>query len=118
MIMGKNNKKFEKLITAFVDETFTDKGGDIAKLRSDITKLIFTPKLQWKSEENTCYGGTVLLSRIHSVVNCDIDIQIYDPGDISPYVTWNGKHVFEGTLEECKQFCSDKILNDFLKLCE
>lgn len=89
----------------------------LAEAALEIAKLL-TPKLQWKSEEITCYGGTVLLSRTHSVVNCDADIQIFDPGDIFPYVTWNGKHVFEGELEECKQFCSDKILNDFLKLCE
>jgi len=118
MITGKNNKKFEKLVTAFVNETFTDKGGDIEKFRSAITKLLFTPKLQWKLEEIRHHGGDILLATVHSVTNYHTSIQVYDPVNGTAGVNWNGNLVFEGTLEECKKYCSNKILDDFLKLCE
>jgi len=119
MKMGKRNKKFENLVTAFVNETFTDKGGDIAKLRSTITKLLFTPKLQWKSEEITNDGGDNLLGTKHTLQNIDLLVTVYTSVEHpSCSVIWNGRKAYTGTLNECKQFCSDKILNDFLKLCE
>ena len=76
------------------------------------------PKLQWKSEEISCDGGSTLLATVHSVTNYHTSIQVYDPVSETAGVNWNGNLIFEGTLEECKKFCSDKILDDFLKLCE
>lgn len=79
---------------------------------------LFTPKLQWKSEEISCNGGSTLLATVYSVINYHTSIQVYDPVNGTAGVNWNGNLVFEGTLEECKKYCSDKILDDFLKLCE
>lgn len=81
-------------------------------------KELFTPKLQWDSEEISCDGGSTLLATLYSVTNYHTSIQVYDPVNGTASVNWNGNLVFEGTLEECKQFCTDKVLNDFLKLCE
>ena len=83
----------------------------------ELTNL-FTPKLQWKSEEIRHHGGDILLATVHLVTNYHTSIQVYDPVNGTAGVNWNGNLVFEGTLEECKKFCSDKILNDFLTLCE
>ena len=118
--MSKNNKKFEKLVTAFVNETFTDKGGDVAKFRSAITKLLFTPKLQWKSEEIRNNGGDNLLYTIHYILNYDTEttIKVYEYTDGTNCLDWGNHTLLWGTVDECKQFCSDKILEDFLKLCE
>jgi len=83
----------------------------------ELTNL-FTPKLQWKSEEIRYSGGDILLSTIHTVSNYHTEIRIYEPVNGITHVAWNGHVIFEGTLEECKKYCSDKILDDFLKLCE
>ena len=88
-----------------------------ADATDSILKLL-TPKLQWKSEEISRDGGSTLLATIHSVTNYHTSIQVYQPVVMDTYVNWNGNIVFVGKLNECKQFCSDKILNDFLKLCE
>ena len=79
---------------------------------------LFTPKLQWKSEEIRYSGGDILLSTIHTVSNYHTEIRIYEPVDGITHVAWNGHVIFEGTLDECKKFCSNKVLDDFLKLCE
>ena len=76
------------------------------------------PKLQWNVEKISSSGGDILLSTIHSVSNYHAAIFIHEPVGGIPHVVWSCDVMFEGTLEECKQFCSDKILNDFLKLCE
>ena len=88
-----------------------------ANATDSILKLL-TPKLKWKLEEIRHYGGDILLATVHLVTNYHTSIQVYDPVNGTAGVNWNGNLVFEGTLEECKKFCSDKILNDFLKLCE
>lgn len=79
---------------------------------------LFIPKLQWKSEEIRHRGGDILLATVHSVTNYHTSIQVYEAVNDNPYVNWNGSWIFEGTLDECKKYCSDKILDDFLKLCE
>ena len=76
------------------------------------------PKLQWDVEEIRHYGGDILLSTIHTVSNYHTEIRIYQPVNGITHVAWNGHVIFEGTLEECKKYCSDKILEDFLKLCQ
>lgn len=77
-----------------------------------------TPKLKWTSEEIRCSGGDILLSTIHKVNNYHTEICVYEPVGGIAHVVWNGHILFEGALEECKQFCSNKVLDDFLKLCE
>ena len=76
------------------------------------------PKLQWESEEIWYHGGGILLSTIHSVSNYHTEIRIYSPVNGITHVAWNGHVIFEGELEECKKYCTDKVLDDFLKLCE
>lgn len=82
------------------------------------TVNVFTPKLQWKSKEITNNGESTLVAAIYSLKNYHCSIQIYEYVDKLAQVYWNHRASFTGTLEECKQFCSDKILNDFLKLCK
>jgi len=76
------------------------------------------PNLQWDVEEIRHHGGDILLSTIHTVNNYHTNIRIFQPVGGITYVVWNGDVIFEGTLEECKKYCSDKVLDDFLKLCE
>ena len=83
----------------------------------EIVKLL-TPKLQWKSRDITNNGGDNLLYVVYTLqdypANVTISEWFYRPCSL----VWNSRHLMSGTLDECKQFCSDKILNDFLKLCE
>ena len=83
-------------------------------------KELLTPKLQWKSEEITNDGGDNLLYTIHYILNYDTEttIKVYEYTDGTNCVDWGNSTLFWGTVDECKQFCSDKILEDFLKLCQ
>lgn len=87
------------------------------EITNEIVSL-FTPKLQWKSEEIRYSGGDILLSTVHTVSNYHTNIRIYEPVNGITHVVWNGDVIFEGMLEECKKYCSNKVLDDFLKLCE
>ena len=81
---------------------------------------LFTPKLQWKSEEIRNDGGDNLLYTIHYILNYDTEttIKVFEYTDGTNCVDWGNSTLFWGTVGECKKFCSDKILDDFLKLCE
>ena len=83
-------------------------------------KKLLTPKLQWKSEEIRNDGGDNLLYTIHYILNYDTEttIKVFEYTDGTNCVDWGNSTLFWGTVEECKQFCSDKILEDFLKLCQ
>ncbi len=114
--MNKINQLFEDLISDFSldlqDREY------VYQLQADIVKLL-TPKLQWKSEEITNDGGDNLLATKYVLQNVDVMVSIIDHTEVDECtVRWNHESLFTGTLEECKQFCSDKILEDFLKLCE
>ena len=115
MTMDKIEKELEEL---FVDFYIHAQDSDACEQLVTDTLKLFTPKLQWKSEEIRNDGGDNLLANIYSVDNYDSTIQIYAHVDEPAYVNWDHQFLFQGTLEECKQFCSDKILNSFLKLCE
>lgn len=94
---------------------------EIDNYQEGIDKILklFNPKLQWKSEKITNDGGDNLLGIKYTIENIDILVTIYASVEHSNCsVIWNGKRAYTGALEECKQFCTDKVLNDFLKLCE
>ena len=110
--MGKIKEKLNEL---FMDAVYEH---DHIHVCIDKAIDLFTPKLQWKSEDIRHCGGDILLSTIHAVSNYHTEIRIYEPVNGITHVAWNGHVIFEGTLEECKKYCSDKILDDFLKLCE
>ena len=125
MIMDNLTSRIEDYIvegSSSFNTSFSGRGRVLDNTPEEIAKSIvvklLTPKLQWKSEEISCDGGNTLLATVYSVTNYHTSIQVYDPVNGTASVNWNGNLVFEGALEECKQFCSDKILNDFLKLCE
>lgn len=105
----------------YIDHSYNP-GYSTIEHREDCAQLIvelFTPKLEWKSEEVTNAGGDNLLATIYCSTDFpDTAIYIYSPVKGSTYVNWNGNELFEGTVDECKKYCSDKILEDFLKLCE
>ena len=116
MTMDKIEKELEEL---FVDFYIHAQDSDACEQLVTDTLKLFTPKLQWKSEEITNDGGDNLLYTLHSLLNVDIKVKIYEPVNyFTCHVSWNGDMLFQGTLEKCKQFCSNKILEDFLKLCE
>ena len=82
-------------------------------------KELLTPKLQWKSRNITNNGGDNLLAIQYYLQDSTFVVVILDNKLTGKCcVRWDFKHVFEGTLEECKKYCSDKILEDFLKLCQ
>lgn len=113
--MNKVEKELEEL---FVDFYVHAQDSDACEQLVVDTLKLFTPKLQWKSQEITNNGGSNLVAAIYSLKDYHCSIQIYDHVDKLAQVHWNHRASFTGSLEECKKFCSDKILNDFLKLCE
>lgn len=54
------------------------------------------PKLQWTSEEISCYGGDILLTTIHTVTNYHTEICIYEPVNGITHVAWNGHEPQKG----------------------
>jgi len=81
----------------------------------EIIKLL-TPKLEWSNwmpvDSYYCKAGCQefwLLKIGDNIYHASSNITQYQLDNLRE---------FEGTLEECKQFCSDKILSSFLKLCQ
>ena len=109
--------KFEDQLNELIQDFYIDgqDGDDVIKLQADIIALI-TPKLQWSNwmpvDSYYCKAGC----QEFWILNVEDDVY-HASSDMTKYQLDNFRE-FEGTLEECKQFCSDKILNDFLKLCE
>ena len=113
MTMG--NKQIEDLTRVLIDVRL-----EVDSFQTGVSKIVtlLTPKLQWKLEEIRHHGGDILLATVYSVTNYHTSIQVYDPVNGTAGVNWNGNLVFEGTLEECKKYCSNKMLEDHLKLSE
>lgn len=118
MITGKIEKILNEEINYSCDDGFARVNIIGAEYAAERIVNLLTPKLQWKSQEITNNGGSNLVASIYSLKNYHCSIQIYDHVDKLAQVHWNHRASFTGSLEECKKFCSDKILNDFLKLCE